>query len=67
MDGKLNEKMTVPKPTQTPLFARFKIMAEMNVDQTRTPQDGRIPVRHEGKDYSAARLFRADDGRRERS
>ncbi|MGB9586568.1 MAG: GspE/PulE family protein [Armatimonadota bacterium] len=51
VDGVLHEEMTVPKYIQAPLISRFKIMAEMNIAERRIPQDGRIPVRLEGKDY----------------
>jgi type IV pilus assembly protein PilB len=51
IDGVLNETMTVPKHIQAALISRFKIMAELNIAERRVPQDGRIPVRHEGKDY----------------
>ena len=51
IDGVLHETMTVPKYIQAPLISRLKIMAEMNIAERRVPQDGRIPVRNEGKDY----------------
>ena len=51
IDGVLNETMTVPKHIQAALISRFKIMADLNIAERRVPQDGRIPVRHEGKDY----------------
>jgi len=51
IDGVLNETMTVPKHIQAALISRFKIMAELNIAERRVPQDGRIPVRHEGKDF----------------
>jgi type IV pilus assembly protein PilB len=51
VDGVLHEEMTVPKYIQAPLISRFKIMAEMNIAERRVPQDGRIPVRKDGKDY----------------
>ncbi len=51
IDGVLNETMTVPKHIQNPLISRFKIMADLNIAERRVPQDGRIPIRHEGKDY----------------
>jgi len=51
IDGVLMEAMTVPKNLQAPLISRFKIMAEMNIAERRVPQDGRIEVRTEGKDY----------------
>lgn len=51
VDGVLHEEMTIPKYIQPPLISRFKIMAEMNIAERRVPQDGRIPVRKDGKDY----------------
>ena len=51
IDGVLNETMTVPKHIMNPLISRFKIMADLNIAERRVPQDGRIPIRHEGKDY----------------
>jgi type IV pilus assembly protein PilB len=51
IDGVLNEIMTVPNHIKQPLIARFKIMAELNIAERRVPQDGRIPIRTEGKDY----------------
>ncbi len=51
VDGVLHEEMTIPKYIQAPLISRFKIMAEMNIAERRIPQDGRIPVRKDGKDY----------------
>lgn len=51
VDGVLHEEMTVPKYIQAPLISRFKIMADMNIAERRIPQDGRIGVRKDGKDY----------------
>ncbi|WP_301002231.1 GspE/PulE family protein [Capsulimonas corticalis] len=51
IDGVLNEQMTVPKHIQNQLIARFKIMADLNIAERRVPQDGRIPIKHEGKDF----------------
>lgn len=51
IDGVLHEAMTVPKNLQAPLLSRYKIMAEMNIAERRLPQDGRIEVRHGGKEY----------------
>ncbi len=51
IDGVLHETMTMPKYIQAPLTARFKIMAELNIAERRLPQDGRIGIRYEGKDY----------------
>ncbi len=51
VDGVLHETMTLPKYIQAPLISRFKIMADMNIAERRLPQDGRIPIRYENKDY----------------
>ena len=51
VDGVLHEEMTVPKYIQAPLISRFKIMADMNIAERRVPQDGRIGVRKDGKDF----------------
>ncbi len=51
VDGVLHEEMTIPKYIQGPLISRFKIMAEMNIAERRIPQDGRIPIRLDNKDY----------------
>ncbi|MCC6727814.1 MAG: Flp pilus assembly complex ATPase component TadA [Chthonomonadales bacterium] len=51
VDGVLHEAMTMPKYIQAPLISRFKIMAEMNIAERRVPQDGRIPITYEKKDY----------------
>ncbi|HSV72497.1 MAG TPA: GspE/PulE family protein [Chthonomonadales bacterium] len=51
VDGVLHEAMLLPKYIQPPLISRFKIMAEMNIAERRLPQDGRIPIRYDGKDY----------------
>lgn len=51
IDGVLMEAMTVPKNLQAPLISRLKIMAEMNIAERRVPQDGRIEVRHQGREF----------------
>lgn len=51
VDGVLMEAMVVPKNLQAPLVSRLKIMADMNIAERRVPQDGRIEVRHQGKDF----------------
>ena len=51
IDGVLMEAMTVPRNLQAPLISRLKIMAEMNIAERRIPQDGRIEVRHSGKEF----------------
>lgn len=42
IDGVMAEVMRVPKYAQDALISRYKIMAEMRIDERRVPQDGRI-------------------------
>lgn len=51
IDGVLHEVMRVPKYVHAPLTSRFKIMANMNIAEHRVPQDGRIHVRHQNREY----------------
>ncbi|MCS7301396.1 MAG: ATPase, T2SS/T4P/T4SS family [Fimbriimonadales bacterium] len=51
IDGVLHEALSLPKYVQAPLISRYKIMAEMNIAEKRLPQDGRIPIRYQNKDY----------------
>ncbi len=51
LDGVLMEAMTVPRNLMAPLISRLKIMADMNIAERRIPQDGRIEVRHNTKEY----------------
>jgi type IV pilus assembly protein PilB len=51
IDGVLIEAMTVPRNLMAPLVSRLKIMSDMNIAERRVPQDGRIEVRHGGKEF----------------
>ncbi len=51
IDGVLHETMMMPNYIKMPLTARYKIMAEMNIAERRVPQDGRIGIRYDAKDY----------------
>ena len=51
IDGVLHEVMRLPKYVHAPLLSRIKIMSNMNIAERRVPQDGRIHIRHAGKDY----------------
>ncbi len=51
IDGVLHETMTIPSHIRAPLISRYKIMSDMNIAERRVPQDGRIPIRTNGKDY----------------
>jgi len=45
IDGVLAQETLIPKPLQAPITARFKLMANLNLTEKRTPQDGRIPFK----------------------
>jgi type II secretory ATPase GspE/PulE/Tfp pilus assembly ATPase PilB-like protein len=49
IDGVLHETMRLPKDIQAALISRFKVMAGMNIDERRRPQDGQISAEVEGK------------------
>ncbi len=51
VDGVLGEAMTVPRNLMAALISRLKIMADMNIAERRIPQDGRIEVRHNSKEF----------------
>jgi type IV pilus assembly protein PilB len=42
IDGVMQLGPSVPKSLQSPIVARLKILADANIAETRTPQDGRI-------------------------
>jgi type IV pilus assembly protein PilB len=44
IDGVLHEVMRSPKPTQAAIISRFKIMAEMDIAESRKPQDGHCAI-----------------------
>jgi type IV pilus assembly protein PilB len=51
VDGVLHEIMQMPKHIHPPLISRFKIMSEMNIAERRVPQDGRIGINYQSRDY----------------
>jgi len=51
IDGVLTEAMTLPRKAQAPIITRLKLQGDMNVVERRLPQNGRIAVRHRGRDY----------------
>jgi type IV pilus assembly protein PilB len=51
IDGILHDVMTVPKKVQAPLVSRIKVMAELDIAEKRAPQDGRISLRVQGREY----------------
>lgn len=44
IDGRLHTETILSKQIQSPLVARIKILANLNITQTRLPQDGRIKM-----------------------
>ncbi|PIC98787.1 GspE/PulE family protein [Sporosarcina sp. P29] len=44
IDGKLQTERVIPKHMQSMLLARIKIMGNLNITESRLPQDGRIKV-----------------------
>jgi type IV pilus assembly protein PilB len=51
IDGVLREVLPIPKLIQNSVVARCKIMSDMNIAERRVPQDGRIGLKHNNKDY----------------
>jgi len=45
IDGVLHEVLQPPKALQARILSRLKVMADLNIAETRLPQDGRISVR----------------------
>lgn len=50
VDGTLEEAKGPPKGLQSNLVARFKILSNNRIDETRKPQDGRIHIRYNNRD-----------------
>lgn len=50
IDGVLHEEMKFPRKIHAALVSRFKILAKLDIAERRVPQDGRIPLRVEGKE-----------------
>lgn len=51
IDGVLYEKMTIPKNLQPAVISRIKIIAGMDIGERRKPQDGRMSIQGENKEY----------------
>ena len=51
VDGVLHDVMTPPKHIQAPMVSRIKIMAAMGIAQRRVPQDGKIHLTHDGREF----------------
>ncbi len=51
MDGILHEVMRVPKHLLAPMVSRIKIMSALDIAERRKPQDGKIHLKYEGRDF----------------
>lgn len=49
VDGVLREVMRLPKNTEPAFISRIKILANLKIDEHRTPQDGQFTVEVDGK------------------
>ncbi|HEV2412649.1 MAG TPA: GspE/PulE family protein [Candidatus Saccharimonadales bacterium] len=52
IDGLLRSIVTVPKKMSPSILARLKVVAELKVDQTRLPQDGRFTDNIKGQEVN---------------
>jgi type IV pilus assembly protein PilB len=50
IDGNLYDVLRLPKKNQNAVLARLKIISNMNITESRLPQDGRFKVRLENKE-----------------
>jgi general secretion pathway protein E len=50
IDGVLHEKDAPPTQSAAAVISRVKILAKLNIAERRLPQDGRIPLRVQGKE-----------------
>ncbi|MEW6375391.1 MAG: ATPase, T2SS/T4P/T4SS family [Thermodesulfobacteriota bacterium] len=51
IDGFLYESLTLPRQIHPPLTSRIKILAEMDIAETRAPQDGNFNVKMEKRSF----------------
>jgi len=49
VDGIMHESQEIPKHLQSALISRIKVMAKMDIAETRNPQDGRIQLKMENR------------------
>jgi len=50
IDGVLQKRHVPPRDYQTQLLTRIKVMSKMDIAENRLPQDGRIKLRHGGRE-----------------
>ncbi len=51
VDGVLHEVMQPPKHIQAPMVSRIKIMSNLDIAERRIPQDGKIHLKHDNREY----------------
>jgi type IV pilus assembly protein PilB len=51
LDGMLRDHLAVPRYNQAAIASRIKVMARLNIAERRRPQDGRIVISHNNKEY----------------
>lgn len=51
VDGVLHDVMTPPKHIQAPMISRIKIMANLDIAERRVPQDGKIHLKHDNREF----------------
>lgn len=50
IDGVLQKRHSPPKEFQGQILARLKVLAQLDIAESRLPQDGRIKLRHGGRE-----------------
>ncbi len=50
IDGVLQKRHVPPRDYQTQMLTRIKVMSKMDIAENRLPQDGRIKLRHGGRE-----------------
>lgn len=50
IDGALHDIFKIPKINQNAILARMKIISDLDITESRIPQDGRFKVKFEGKE-----------------
>ena len=61
VDGVLSTERVLPKVILSKLISRIKVMAHMDITDTRTPQDGRIKTQH-GSPMRVSEIFAQVEG-----
>jgi type IV pilus assembly protein PilB len=50
IDGILHTSLTLPKSVYSAIVGRIKVLADLKLDETRMPQDGRVRININGRD-----------------